>query len=101
MIVTLAYTVQLISPNLTTAQLSALLAAVDVDKQAIQDITGCTLVSDTTTGLTRTFVYDLTAQFISEFPATSDQAAPFRDLYTHTLAAQLQSMITAAAPVIS
>ena len=41
------------------------------------------------------------ASFVARFPIGTDQSAPFWDLYTHTLANGLGSVVTAAAPVLS
>jgi hypothetical protein len=43
----------------------------------------------------------LPASFASRYPASTDQTAPFWDLYTHALANGLGSVVTAAAPVVS
>jgi hypothetical protein len=43
----------------------------------------------------------LPASFVANFPNGTDQTAPFWDLYTHTLANGLGSVVSAAAPVLS
>lgn len=43
----------------------------------------------------------LPASFVSNYPTGTDQTAPFVDLYTHTLANGLGSVVSAAAPVVS
>lgn len=84
----------------TPDELEAAMTAVVLDPAPIQTITGCTLTSDTTSlggaTATRTLVFDInTAAYIANFPAGTDQAAPFRDLYTHQLAAGLMCKIVA------
>jgi len=102
---TLAYSATATGPT-TPAALDTAMAAVDLTFDAIEQITGCTFISDiTTTALTvvtRTIVFDInTAQFQSSFPPGSDQAAPFRGLYTQTLSAALDCIITEAAVVLA
>jgi len=82
------------------------MAAVVLVPAEINRVTGSALTSDTTTLVgsvaTRTLVFDITsATFQSRFPATGDQAAPFRDLYTYQLANALKCFVTADAPVIA
>lgn len=43
----------------------------------------------------------LGASFYAYFPPSTDQTAPFWDLYTHTLAAGTQSKLAVASPVLS
>jgi len=100
---TLAYEITA-APTVPVANLAAAVAAVALSFTAIETVTGCTLASDTTTTLgqvvTRTIVFDInTAQFIAQFPAGTDQACPFRDLYTHELAHFLNTKV-APQPVV-
>lgn len=77
-----------------------------LDPMPIMQMTGCTLTSDNTTlgGATanRTLVFAInTAAYIANFPAGTDQAAPFVDLYTHQLAAGLKCKVLADPVVIA
>jgi hypothetical protein len=82
---TLSYTVTAVGPTVP-ATLETALAAVQLDLNAIETMTGCTLASDTT-GLsgsvaTRTIVFNInTGAFEANFPAGTDQTAPFNSLY--------------------
>jgi len=101
---TLEYSVTAFGPMLP-ATLEAALAAVALDEQAIQDQTGCTFNSDTTTlvGATasRTIVFNInTATFEANFPAGSDQACPFRGLYSQTISGALATFVTETPVVI-
>jgi hypothetical protein len=102
---TLAYEAVAVGPTVP-ANLEAAMIAVDLTFSAIEQATGCTFLSDTTTLVgataTRTIVFDInTAQFIAEFPAGTDQAAPFYGLYTQALSGALNCPITEIPPVIA
>lgn len=82
----------------TPTALEAAMAAVVLDPLPIEQITGCTLTSDNTTlggsTATRTIVFAInTAAYVANFPAGTDQAAPFRDLYTHQLSGGLNCKV--------
>ena len=100
---TLAYSATATGPT-TPAALEAAMAAVVLDPVPINEVTGSSLTSDTT-GLagpvaTRTLVFNITsADFQTRFPPATDQASPFRDLFTHVLAHKLNTKI-AVAPVV-
>lgn len=102
---TLVYHATVFGPT-SPAALEAAMAALTLDPTPIQEATGAVLFSDTT-GLagsvaTRTIVFNISpATFVARFPAGTDQASPFRDLYTHQLAAGLKTVITADAVVLS
>jgi hypothetical protein len=101
---TLAYEATAVGPTVP-ANLEAAMQVVDLTFNAIEQATGCTLISDVTTLVgsiaTRTIVFDInTAQFKAEFPAGTDQAAPFYGLYTQALSRALNSLITEIPPVI-
>jgi len=96
---TLAYNVTAQGPVTPTA-LEAAMSGVILDPAPIEQVTGCALISDVTTlgGSTanRTLVFNInTAAFIANFPAGTDVASPFRDLYTHSLAAGLKCKVIA------
>ena len=90
----------------TPTALDAAMSGITLDKAPIEQMTGCTLVSDITTlgGATanRTIIFAInTAAYVANFPAGTDQAAPFRDLYTHQLAAGLKCKVLADPVVIA
>jgi hypothetical protein len=102
---TLEYQATATGPT-TPANLETAMAAVSLDENAIETITGCTLTSDTTTlagaVATRTIVFAInTTQFEACFPAGTDQAAPFRGLYTQALSSGLNTFITEIPVVIA
>jgi hypothetical protein len=109
---TLVYTTSAVPP-VTQAQLHAAMAAVDLQLDGIQSITGCTLVSDTTVNagstVQRTIVFTLTALFQSNFAApdlasaliTGAWATPFNNLYKHTLGAVLGSDVISSPVAIA
>jgi hypothetical protein len=90
----------------TPTALEAAMTGIVLDKAPIEQMTGCTLISDVTTlgGATanRTIVFAInTAAFVAKFPAGSDVASPFVDLYTHQLAAGLKCKVLADPVVIA
>jgi hypothetical protein len=102
---TLTYSATAVGPT-TVANLAAAMAAVDLDFGEIETATGCTFGSDTTTEVgqvvTRTIVFDINnATFLGNFPNGTDQASPFRNLYTLVLSESLACFITAGAVVIA
>jgi hypothetical protein len=102
---TLTYHATVQGPITPTA-LAAAMAAITLDPLPISQMTGCTLTSDNTTltggTANRTLVFAInTAAYVANFPAGTDQAAPFRDLYTHQLAAGLKCKVLADPVVIA
>ena len=99
---TLVYT---IAPA-TATPIAALDGAVNAVPLPTSDMTqiGVTLASDTTAivppNVVRTIVFNLGPEFNVDFPPGTDQAAPFRDLYTHALGAGLASKVIASEPVV-
>jgi len=90
----------------TPAALEAAMTAIVLDPTSIEQATGCTFVSDLTTlagaTATRTVIFNInTARFIAQFPAGTDVASPFRDLFTHILGLGLNSKVVADAVIIA
>jgi hypothetical protein len=82
----------------TPATLETVMAGVVLGTDQIEQMTGAVLFSDITTltGSTanRTVVFDITgAAFQANFPVGTDQAAPFRGLYTQVLSAAIKTKI--------
>lgn len=105
--VQIVYTVTAVALVLPTV-LQAKMAAVPLPTGPTGDITqvtGAVLATDVTTisgqDVTRTINFTLGAEFNTEFPPGSDQASPFRELYTSILANALSTKVVAAAPVVT
>jgi hypothetical protein len=101
---TLMYEATAVGPT-QPADLEAAIAGLDLVFSAIEQSTGCTLLSDTTTlagpVVTRTIVFDIhTAQFLASFP-TGQEAVPFIGLYTQALSGAVDSFITEVPVVIA
>jgi hypothetical protein len=99
----LSYSATAVGP-VVPANLEAAMVAVDVQELGIEQITGAVLSGGATSiagkVVTRTFIYDIaTNLFQAQFPAGTDQASPFRGLFTQTLGAALKCPI-AEAPVV-
>jgi hypothetical protein len=101
---TLVYTVTRAKP----IKIADLVTAVGNVVLTTDELTQCgvTLNSDITAMVdgdhaARTIVFDLSADFIVQFPDNTDQAAPFRGLFTQTLSAALKTVVAAAAPVLA
>lgn len=94
---TLKYAVRIQGP-ITQAALIAALTAIPLSIVPL-NLFGVSLTSDTTaavgvTGAERTIVYDISgAEFQTLFPPGSDQASPFRGLYTQTIGQVIKSPV--------
>lgn len=100
---TLAYSATAFGP-MSPANLEAAMSSIILDEAEIETATGCTLTSDITTlhlsVVTRTIIFDIApATFQANFPLGTDQAAPFRGLYTQALSGGLNTLI-AENPVV-
>jgi hypothetical protein len=96
---TLVYSVVAVGPTVP-ANLEAAVAAVSLAQQEadFETVTGATLTSDTTTlvgvTVTRTIVFGITsAQFVQQFPAGTDQGAPFRGLFQQAIGGGVASPV--------
>lgn len=102
---TLAYSATAAGPTLPANLLTAM-EAVNLDESEIETVTGCTLTSDTSAlsgaTATRTIVFAInTATFEANFPSGTDQAAPFRGLYTQAFSGALSCPIVETPVVIA
>jgi hypothetical protein len=95
---TLKYVVSIQGP-ITQAALVAALTAIPLSITPL-DVFGASLTSDTTAAVgaleaERTIVFDIAgAQFQTNFPPGTDQASPFRGLYTQTIGQAIKSPVT-------